>query len=70
MSNKKEVIKHQRRNMWGRVILPSIAYGNFKQLKQSEFYHPKYTWRMCCAAYRKKIRKMKIAKESRRRNRR
>jgi len=56
---------HVRRNMWGHIIYPSRAYGNFKQLQSGGFYHPDYTWQMCCRAYRKKIRKMKIAKLSR-----
>jgi len=67
---KGELMKHPRKNMWGEIVLPSIAYSNFKGLRREGFYHPRYTWRMCCAAYRKKIRKMYIAKESRRRNRR
>jgi hypothetical protein len=57
--------KHPRRNMWGEIRLPSHAYENFKSLRNSGFYHPAYTWSQCCKAYRKKIRKNKIAKYAR-----
>lgn len=63
-------IVHVRRNMWGNIVRPGSAYSRFKDLKSNGWCHPDYTWKMCCEAYRKKIRKMKIAKESRRRNRR
>ena len=63
-------IIHIRRNQWGQGIRPSSAMKAFYDLRSSGFYHPDYTWQQCCAAYRKKIRKMQIAKESRRRNRR
>jgi len=56
---------HVRRNMWGRVVLPSKAMAGFKGLRENGFYHPNYTWKMLCKAYRKKVRKMKIAKLSR-----
>jgi len=59
-----------KKDMWGRIVLPSRAYKSFKQLRSDGLFHPQYRWRMCCAKYRKKIRKMQIAKESRRRNRR
>ena len=62
---KGELIKHPRKNMWGEVVIPSSAYRNFKSLRTEGWYHPKYTWEQCCIAYRKKIRKMKIAKLSR-----
>lgn len=62
---KGELIKHPRRNMWGRVVLPGNAYRNFKELKAGGAYHPSYTWRQLCKAYRKKVRKMKIAKYAR-----
>lgn len=65
---KGELIKHPRRNMWGDIILPSNAYANFKELRRNGFYHPRYTWKQCCQAFRKKVRKMKIAKYSRKRN--
>lgn len=58
-------IKHQRRNMWGHVVIPGIAYKNFKQKRADGEYHPEYTWKQCCKAYRKKVRKMKIAKYAR-----
>jgi len=61
---------HVRRNMWGRIVRPSNAMASFKELQSSGFYHSDYTWKQCCAAYRKKMRKIRIAKESRRRNRR
>jgi hypothetical protein len=67
--NQNGIAVHVRRNMWGHIVCPSHAYNNFKELKSGGFYHPDYTWHMCCAAYRKKIRKMQIAKQSRRRNR-
>jgi hypothetical protein len=70
LRNKDGVAIHVRRNMWGHIVHPSRAMANFKDLQKSGFYHPDYTWEMCCAAYRKKIRKMQIAKASRRRNRR
>lgn len=60
---------HLRRDMWGHGIRPSKAMKGFYSMRSSGFFHPDYTWRMCCAAYRKRIRKNKIAKESRRRNR-
>lgn len=56
---------HVRRNMWGHVVLPSNAYRSFKELRHDRFYHPNYTWKLLCKAYRKKVRKMKIAKLSR-----
>jgi hypothetical protein len=62
---KGELIKHPRKNMWGEVVVPSRAYHNFKELRSGGFYHPRYKWKHCCKAYRKKIRKMKIAKLSR-----
>ena len=62
---KGEKIKHPRKNMWGEVVIPSRAYGNFKSMRADGRYHPKYKWKQCCTAYRKKIRKMKIAKLSR-----
>lgn len=63
-------VVHVRRSMWGHIVRPSRAMANFKELRENGFYHPDYTWKQCCAAYRKKIRKMQIVKESRRRNRR
>lgn len=62
--------KHARRDRWGQIRLPSLAYRAFKDLRTNGFYHPLYTWQLCCAAYRKKIHKMRISKASRRRNRR
>jgi len=56
---------HVRRDRWGHIILPSRALNGFKELKNGGFYHPDYTWAMLCKSYRKKIRKMKIAKLSR-----
>ena len=56
---------HVQRNMWGVIIRPSKAMAGFKDLQSSGFYHPDYTWKQCCAAYRKKVRKMKIARLSR-----
>jgi hypothetical protein len=63
---KGELIKHSRRNMWGHVVLPGSTYDSFKELRHSGLYHPAYTWKLLCKAYRKKIRKIKIAKYSRR----
>lgn len=60
-----ELIKHPRRNMWGRFIWPSRAYAAFKERIEEGIFHPDYTWKQCCKAYRKKVRKMKIAKQSR-----
>lgn len=69
MSNRErfkgELIRHPRRNMWGRAILPSVACRNFLELRSGGFYHPKYKWKHCCKAFRKKVRKMKITKLSR-----
>lgn len=61
--------KHARRNMFGEVVLPSVAYMHFKEARASGFFHPKYTWKQCCAAYRKKRHKARVAKMSRRVNR-
>lgn len=61
---------HVRRNMWGTSVRPSRAMKSFYELRSNGFYHPDYTWEQCCEAYRKKMRKIRIAKESRRRNRR
>jgi hypothetical protein len=58
-------VKHQRRNMWGHIVLPGNAYRNFRGSRANGFYHPRYKWKNCCKAYRKKIRKMKIARYSR-----
>ena len=63
---KGELIKHPRKNIWGHVVLPGSAYGNFKELRKERMYHPAYTWKLLCKAYRKKVRKRKIAKLSRR----
>ena len=57
-----------KHDMWGKIVLPGEAYQSFKRNKSE--YHPAYTWRQRCAAFRKRIRKNKIAKESRRWNRR
>jgi len=62
---KGQLIKHPRKNMWGQVVISTNAYNNFKSLRSSGFYHPRYKWKHCCKAYRKKVRKMKIAKLSR-----
>jgi sugar (pentulose or hexulose) kinase len=56
---------HVRRNQWGRIIRPSAAMNSFKERREEGIYHPDYTWKQCCKAYRKKVRKMKIAKLSR-----
>jgi hypothetical protein len=61
-----KLIKKPRKNMWGYVVLPGSAYDSFKELRHNRFYHPQYTWKLLCKAYRKKIRKIKIAKYSRR----
>lgn len=61
---------HVRRDQWGRIARPSRAMRSFLDMRKSGYYHPDYTWQQHCAAYRKKRRKMRIAKESRRRNRR
>jgi sugar (pentulose or hexulose) kinase len=59
------MIQHPRRDMWGKAILPGRAYQHFKDRQINGEYHPDYTWKQCCKAYRKKVRKMKIAKQSR-----
>lgn len=58
-------IFHVRRNMWNEGIRPGVAYTSFKELRENGQYHPDYTWKQLCKAYRKKVRKMKIAKLSR-----
>jgi len=63
--NKDDKAMHLKRNQWGHVRSPSQAMHGFKEMQRSGFYHPDYTWAMLCKAYRKKIRKMKIAKLSR-----
>lgn len=63
--SKNDEVVHSRRNMWGIMIRPSESYGRFKENKVSGFYHPNHTWRHLSKAYRKKVRKMKIAKYSR-----
>ena len=63
--NKNGNVVHSRRNMWGRIIKPGDAYGMYKENRTSGFYHPDYKWKHVCKAYRKKVRKMKIAKLSR-----
>lgn len=58
-------IFHVRKNMWNEGIKPGVAYQAFKELRENGQYHPDYTWKQLCKAYRKKVRKMKIAKLSR-----
>lgn len=65
LRDKEDRVVHSRRNMWGRIIRPSDAYGRYKENKQSGLYHQDYTWGHVCKAYRKKVRKIKIAKYSR-----
>lgn len=59
---------HVRRNMWGVPIRPSSPYRMF--LYNRNMFPKGYTWRMLCATWRKRIKKNKIAKHSRRMNRR
>jgi hypothetical protein len=61
---------HVRRDMWGRIVRPSVAMRGFLDMRSRGEFHKDYTWRQHCAAFRKKRHKMRIAKESRRRNRR
>ena len=56
---------HVRRNMWGQMILPELAYQAFKHAKIDGYYADNFTWRMRCQQHRKKVRKMKIARYSR-----
>lgn len=56
--------------MWGMIVLPGKAYAGFKGLQREGWYAHNLTWRKHCEHFRKRIRKNKIAKESRRRNRR
>lgn len=57
-------------DMWGMIVLPSKAYAGFKGLQREGWFAHNLTWKKHCANFRKRIRKNKIAKESRRRNRR
>lgn len=59
-----------KKNMWGVLVRPGLSYDGFKRMRAEGLFHPAYTWRQCCAAHRKRIRKIKIAKMSRRKNRR
>lgn len=63
-------IIHVRRDMWGQPVRPSRAYAGFKGLQKEGWYAHNMTWRKRCEHFRKRVRKNKIAKESRRRNRR
>lgn len=65
----KDNTRHLRKDRWGQIVLPSRAYGAYKQMRADGMFHPLQTWQIVCCNYRKKISKMKIAKASRRRNR-
>ena len=65
LRDKEDKVVHSRRNMWGRMIRPGEAYGNYKENVISGWYHPDHKWKHVCKAFRKKVRKMKIAKLSR-----
>lgn len=58
--------QHARRNRWGAVVLPSRAYKEFKELREGGYgIEHNQTWAQYCTAYRKKLRKKKMAKYSR-----
>lgn len=59
---------HQK-DQFGALKNPAVAYANFKQVRVMGFIHPDHTWAQANAAYRKKLRKRKIARLSRRANR-
>lgn len=59
-----------KRDRFGRLKYPGVAYRSFKEAKADGLFHPNYSWQQFNAAWRKNNRKKKLAKLSRRRNRR
>ena len=59
-----------KRDRFGRLKRPGASYASFKEARASGMFHPTYSWKQFNADWRKKNRKKKIAKLSRRKNRR
>lgn len=60
---------HQK-DRFGVLKRASVAYATFRYMRESKFFHPDHTWKDSNRAYQKKCRKRKIARLSRRANRR
>ncbi len=59
---------HQK-DRFGVMKKPSVAYANFRGMREMGFFHPAHTWEHSNRAYQKMKRKRKIARLSRRANR-
>lgn len=59
-----------KKDRFGNLKKPSVAYANFRHAKLCGYLHPNQTWEQANAGYRKKLRKKKMARLSRRANRR
>lgn len=61
---------YHKRDRFGALKSPALAYANFRYLRETGLMPTTHTWRDSTKAYQKKARKRKIARLSRRANRR